>query len=275
MTERQNLPDFDSPPVVEAVLGVEFAPLEGWDVRHFGLFWEWVSGRYPKFEVQPPIATADRAGPHAEIARNLVTSFLAVSGPKIRTWFVDHSETRLLQVQDDRFIHNWRKVLGDEAYPHYEDAIRPAFRSEWGEFCRFLDQYGIKRPSAGMWEVTYVNHLERGREWNGPEDLGLVFPFWEHRPAGGYLPPPTSVSLQMVFPVAAGGQLSVSINPGVRQRDNKEILQFNLTAKGRMESSSADDLLRGFDLGREWVVRGFADLTSGQMHSLWRRKERA
>ena len=56
----------------------------------------------------------------------------------VRRWFIHKSETRLLQVQNDRFIHNWRKVGPADEYPHYE-TIRPIFLTEWTRFYGFLE----------------------------------------------------------------------------------------------------------------------------------------
>ena len=49
------LVDFESPPVVETVLGVEFAPIRGWAVPHFGLYWNEVRSEFPRFDVHAPL----------------------------------------------------------------------------------------------------------------------------------------------------------------------------------------------------------------------------
>ena len=57
MPVRGSLPDFERPPIIEALLGVEFAPLKGWSIPHYGMFWERIRSDYPKQAVQPPMAT--------------------------------------------------------------------------------------------------------------------------------------------------------------------------------------------------------------------------
>src|SRR5208337_4671804 len=134
----QTLPDFGNPPVVETVLGVEFAPLSKWGIPHFGLFWHEIRGEYSRFEVQPALAAQiERFDRPSKLSPTATVEFLALAQLPIRCWFVHHSETRLLQVQNDRFIHNWRKVGTAEAYPHYEN-IRPIFSQEWSRFHEFL-----------------------------------------------------------------------------------------------------------------------------------------
>jgi uncharacterized protein (TIGR04255 family) len=154
----RTLPHFDDPPVVETVLGVEFVPLEKWHIPHFGLFWHDIRGEYPRFEVQPPLASpiekfGQEAGPPQRLALEMLTH------PPVRCWFIDRSEKRLLQVQNDRFIHNWRKAGSVETYPHYEN-IRPLFEREWERFCLFLKSHDLGTPEVRQCEVTYVNHID-------------------------------------------------------------------------------------------------------------------
>ena len=47
------LPDFNEPPVIETVLGLQFDPIESFNVPHFGLYWSKIRADYPTFDVQP------------------------------------------------------------------------------------------------------------------------------------------------------------------------------------------------------------------------------
>lgn len=275
MSRNQGLPDFLKPPVVETVLGVEFTPLAGWDVRHFGLLWRQWQHEYPHFQVQPPLLSGDQPSPESEIARNVIVSVLGIGGPSLRAWYIDESDTRLIQVQEDRFIHNWRKVLGEEVYPHYDENIRPAFERQWVRFSEFLGEHTIKPPIVERWEVTYVNHLEQGREWGSAADLPRLFPAWAGRNLSGFLPSPETVRFSVVYPLPEErGQLQVAVQPVTRLRDNKEVLQVNVRASGQTSSADVREILRCFDFGREWVVRGFTDFTSAEMHEFWERRDR-
>jgi len=48
---------------------------------------------------------------------------------------------------------------------------------------------------------------------------------------------------------------------------------LTLSAKGRPTGSSVEDILAWLDRGREWVVRGFAALTTEAAHDHWGRTE--
>jgi uncharacterized protein (TIGR04255 family) len=179
----------------------------------------------------------------------------------------------LIQVQQDRFIHNWRKIKGDDNYPRYE-TIRPIFEREWTRFTTFLAVEKIGTPEPTRCEVSYINHLVQEKEWTNLGDLSRVFPFWAGRTNNGTPLQPATFSANFGVPMADGkGQLAVQVQPAVRRPDKKRVLQFTLSAKGRPASGTLGDILAWFDLGREMVVRSFCDLTTPEMHKLWGRKE--
>lgn len=269
--EQRTLPDFEDPPVVETVLGVEFAALQGWSIPHFGLLWHQFKSEYPHFEVQQPLPKDIdfEVGLELRPANSPRISVSAI--PSFRCWFFDESRTKLIQVQNDRFLHNWIKTGPGEKYPHYEN-IRPEFENEWVRFCEFLTAQHIPWPSMLQCEVTYVNHLERGKGWSNFADLQDVVSVWSGRTSGSFLPHADAVIFNIRFPMAnSRGVLTVAMEPAIRRTDQKEVIQLRLTAQGRPESEKVDDILRWLDLGREWIVRGFTDFTTPKMHALWRR----
>jgi hypothetical protein len=46
---------------------------------------------------------------------------------------------------------------------------------------------------------------------------------------------------------------------------------LTLTARGAPIGAGVAGALEFLDLGRRWIVRGFADLTTERMHIAWRR----
>ena len=269
-TAHRILPDFGKPPVVETVLDVGFLPLAGWGIPHFGLFWQTIKDTYPSFQDQPPvILQKERFGEEAQ--QPLSLAFELINQPEARCWFINESQTRLIQVQRDRFIHNWRKMEGKERYPHYEEAVRPAFESEWNRFCEFLLREGLGPPDVQQCEVQYVNHIPLNG-WKTFTDVIESLSNWPGAEHAGFLPAPESlVAITSYLMPGNAGRLRIVIEPAVRSSDGSVILQLKLIARGKPESSGAADILNWFDLGREWIVRGFTDFTSPGMHKIWER----
>ena len=274
VTERDStLPDFTNPPVIETVLSLQFAPLEKFGILHFGLYWQKIRTDYPRSELHPPLpSVTEEFGPNPiphGIDLKLALGF--PFGPPVRFWFIDESDNRLLQIQNGRFIYNWRKIKGDEAYPRYE-GIREKFKEEWVRYCTFLEEENLGTPEVNQCEVTYVNHIEYDAGWKGYGELSKVIACWKGSYSGTFLPPPEKINLNVrhLLP-GKEGRLHISLEPVLRSGDAVEVLQLNLTARGAPGSSNVEDIFRWLDLGREWIVRGFTDFTTENMHKHWRR----
>jgi uncharacterized protein (TIGR04255 family) len=270
MTSKAPLPRFSSPPVIETVLGVEFAPLEKWTVPYFGLLWNDIRDRFPRIEVKPPL---DSQIEHFDQPRKPIGArFEWLTEPEVRCWFIDSEDRTLMQVQKNRLTYNWRKRDAGDEYPHYDETIRPAFQKLWEQFAAFVARERLGELDILQCEVTYVNHLEIGIGWNAAADMNKVVACWSGATNGEFLPPPENVAFDTSYRMPDNkGRLRVSLKPAVRSQDGIEILQFTLTARGSPAASNALSVLDWLDMGRDWVVRGFADLTSKQMHALWKR----
>lgn len=260
------LPKFNNPPVIETVLGVEFDALYNWQVPHFGLYWQQIRSNYPLSSEAPPLVSqVEKFGNERQMATQ---GFRLVQRPEFRCWFLNRQNSWLLQIQDTRFIHNWRKT--ETEYPNYQETRR-RFEQEWERWLKFLDKEQINEPLVKQCEVTYVNHIDT----NGQSlCLSDIFPFWTQKEGQQFLPQSeaTIINLSYVIPPEKG-RLYVIIQPIIRNEDAKEMLQITLTARGCPESSANSHILDWLDLGHEWIVRGFTELTSEKMHTVWERTQ--
>jgi uncharacterized protein (TIGR04255 family) len=269
---ESGLPDFVQPPVDETALSIQFAPIPGFSILHFGLYWSRVRNDYPRFEIHQPITNVtEKLGSKFVPGRQPGIEFLEL--PEVRCWFVDESGNRLVQVQHDRLVHNWRKVTGTETYPRYP-VVRSSLEREWHRFCDFLKDERLDQPKVNQCEVTYVNNIEYEKGWHGYGELDkVVAALATPKPTNRFLPDPERVSMQVTYRLEGDlGRLYVSFVPVIRGRDGKEVLQMTLTARGAPASSSISDVFGWLDLGRKWIVRGFADFTTEEMHKVWGRK---
>lgn len=164
MLEMPNRISFEKPPVVETLLEIEFAAVPGWGVQYLGLFWADIRDRFPRFEQQPAVLTPSP-----------IVQFNIMSMP-IRGWFIDPTDTRVVQVQHDRFSYNWRERPSHDRYPNYE-ILQPEFQREWETFQRFLSRAGLPIPRITVARVVYVNHIPHGQGWKPHATWEKLFAF--------------------------------------------------------------------------------------------------
>ena len=130
-------------------------------------------------------------------------------------------------------------------------------------------------PSVVQCELTYINHFEEGREWHKSiGDVSGILSGWSGQFSGNFLPRPESVQLGASFLIPEGrGRLRINLEPALRLSDRKQILQLTLVARGTPISGDPEGISAWFDVGHEWIVRGFTDFTSVKMHELWKRRQ--
>ena len=261
MTEE--LPSFNQPPVNEVVMGVQFQALSGLLAPHVGKFWSMVGGDYPQCSEHPPITSAieNFEAPGAVVRLGLTLSTI----PDLpRVFFEDATGQWLIQIQRDRFLHNWRAGADDAIYPRYPE-VKRRFFEQWGRFQEFIQQNNLGTVQITQLEITYLNRIPLSSS-----KLREVFPDFQWRVAERSLSPPESMSVLCSFKSdGAPKRLRVSIKPAIHQ--DQQVMRFELTVRGGLFDGEAPE--DWFSDGRAWIVRAFADLTSEAWHSKWGRSE--
>ena len=266
-------PNFERPPVVETVLSVQFERLAAMRAVHFGSLWRKLKPDFQKTEerhaLEPVIERFTGSTPH-----RVRLQFEAVETlPLPRLWLLNDAGDEMVQVQNDRFVKNWRKSEGRQAYPRYDQTVRPAFERDWELFKSFVAEEGLGEIKVNQCEVTYVNHIVSGDGWEEMGEIGKIFTFWK-QPAADGLPGHTEdFGFQARFQIrdeknAPIGRLHVDVQPALNNADKRPMYVMTLTARGMCGNG-----VEFLDVGRLWVVNSFTNLTTQNMHAVWGRKE--
>ncbi|MFQ5822102.1 MAG: TIGR04255 family protein [Candidatus Heimdallarchaeota archaeon] len=273
-TAEDGLIHYGNPPVIEVVCGILFKPIRLLLAPHLGLLWEKFRSEYPKCREVPPLAPIieefeDRGGvPELRVQ-------LTEKPPLPRIWFIHRNENGIIQVQRDRFLHNWRRVRPDDEYPRYYRVIE-MFRKHLSSFESFLEENGLGRITPLQYEMTYVNHIPKGEGWETINEIGTVFPdFAFRRQPERFLPLPEAINWRTSFVLPERvGRLHVTIRRTVEKESSHPILLLELTVRGIGSEKSFDEMWSWFDLAHEWIVYGFADLTGKEVQrTVWKRKD--
>lgn len=271
MAPTTGLPEYSRPPVVEVFVAVAFDPLENLGAPHLGLLWDrHYRSALPIVTEQPPISPRiEQFG--ARSGRPQVQLLLEEKPPSPRYWFSNEVGTDLLQIQRDWLARNWRKRDKDPNYPRYP-AVRENFLQDLSLLSEFVEQEGVGTVKPTQCEITYINHLTQPHG-----SLGEAINIWSDQTTEGFLPPLGEATVSAAYLITneqgdSVGRLHVSAKPAWRKDDDSEIVVLSVTARGVPGGDSVDDICAFVDLGHEWVVRGFTDVTSEAMHARWERQ---
>jgi len=274
-TKKTTLPSFKNPPLTEVVLSVQFETLSKLQSPQMGLLWGKFRSKYPVTEQHPEVdgvveQFGDDVGSPIHVEVSKVT-------PTPRIWFLSEESPELIQVQQNRFIHNWRKTGPEDTYPRYEH-IRKEFEQDLDIFLDFLKEEKIGDFQPNQCEISYINHIEANEIWKDHSEFEKINPFWKFINTDGTLEPPENIKIttQHIFNDGEGkpqGRLYIAHQPVFLKKDKKPVYAMSLVVRGRPLTNDIDGIFSFFDHGRKLIVQSFAAVTTAELHKLWGRED--
>jgi uncharacterized protein (TIGR04255 family) len=247
---------FHKPPVVEVVCGVRFDAHGRLKVAHIGAFWTSLREAFPVVEDVPPILQASGMVPSLELSP--------------RSWLIASDGSVLMQLQKDWFLLNWKKSSDDQSYPSYE-VVKREFDRRFREFVNFLQSNDIELEYK-QFELTYVNHIASN---NGIEKVGEWRLLVDHNCSDRerFLPHPTEINWKTSYLLPNdSGRLNVTAQTGRVTATGERIVRLDLQATGLPTDDPEQHMDDWFETAHEWITRGFADVTTPELHEIWERK---
>jgi uncharacterized protein (TIGR04255 family) len=267
LARPDDLPDFKSPPLNEVVLGVQFTPATGYQQARVGEVWALYRKDFPSVQELPPIPPTfetfglpqgGRGGPQINLR--------SLPGHS-RYWFISSSEEELVQFQQDRLLHNWRKV-GDKTneYPRFETLIEK-FEKELRSLEAYFASLAPQSLKINQCEVTYTNHIEIEnsagvaslQDW-----LNLVR--FDKLQLEDF-----AMTLRRVISSPEGkplGRLIYEAGLGLTE-NNEEVVQLALTFRGAPVGTDINAAIDFLQHGRRLVVQSFKEITTDIAHQKW------
>ena len=273
-------PLYQIPPVVEVVCGVQFETLQKLLIPHLGFIWElYKKEGYTECEEHPPLPGSIE--PLYKATSSQITLHTDTGPPFPRMWFLHETSEKLIQIQRDRFIFNWRALKPGIQYPGL-DSIANDFEKHFRCFENFMIKQGesIKRL---QYELTYIDHIPRGEGWEDLGDLGsLLDRLIAKGGAEHFLDGAESVAWRTSFQLSTDARLYVTIHNRILQQE-KEVLQAEWTARGPLTPPSTS--IKGnatiltpsrewFKLVRKKIRQKFTNLFSEEVQTqMWRQQD--
>jgi len=266
MSRPNNLPDYENPPLSEVVLGVQFVPPPGYQQIYSRDVWELFKNDFSKVkEVEALPPSFETFG----LPKNRRSDIKLHTGASHdRFWFLSGDETELIQFQQDRLLHNWRKLKdGSNPYPRFEN-ILPKFESELlilEEY--FSSNFSSNELEINQCELTYVNQIAL-------EDTSQPFDKWIGIVNIDSLEfENISITTQKLLTRddEPYGRLTCVCNSGFDQK-MEPIIDLRLTVRGAPIKTNIEESLLFLQQGRNLIVNSFDEITTEFAHKKWGRK---
>jgi len=268
VSRPDHLPDFSNPPLNEVVLGVQFSAPQGYQQIYAYEVWELYREKFPLVEEQmslPPFfETFGLPRPQQQQQPGLS---LVNGAQHDRFWFLKPKKDELIQFQEDRLLHNWRKV-GDASnpYPRFERMII-SFEDELQLLADFMKKFGSRPLSTTQCEISYVNHIHL----SASDPNSSASEFFRFMQFPSEKPEDFSTSFRRTIYNDAGapiGRLNYDLQTAM-SNNGQRVLAFTITARGAPSRPTIESALEFLKLGREMIVKSFVALTTDLAHETW------
>lgn len=262
----EQLPDYERPPLIETVLGVQFAKIAGFSAAHAGAFWESLGGETWTDAADatqiPPQFERFNSGDHwAKAIRLQLTQ-----DPSCRVQIKNNARDRMLQIQNARFHVNW---LGEGAdYPRF-GRVKEDFLGHFRSFEAFLKERGLPPIELNQWEVTYVNKIQRGTVWQDVSDWSFC-KLMSGADGGGQSLESFAGEWHFLLPEEQG-RLHVNWQHGRDdpEDDDPDFVRLTLTARGPVSGTIEEAIDSIEDRGRKAIVTKFRQIMTDQANTYW------
>lgn len=254
--------DFNSPPLIEVVCGVQFGMLEKFTVGHVGKLWSLYEPDFQESREQPALLSMIETFPDEMIDRKIVQTLMP------RTILAALDKSAVIQVQRDAFYYNWQKASESDPYPRYEEVMKK-FEKAFSTFTGFLTNSGIGDLVPLQYELTYLNEIpipEKGRILKDSD--------WDSKDR--FLSPPESIDLNATFLLEKDifGRLHTNFRSTIVE--GKPVYHWSLVVRGCTNPRSEMNIaqLQGwFNCARRYINNAFVDLSDSEFQkSQWGRK---
>jgi uncharacterized protein (TIGR04255 family) len=257
---------FDRPPVVEVLCGVMFGSLQRLQTAHVGMFWDLIRKDFPKVQEAPPMPTVierPAAVPPFQFE-------MSIGPPLARTWFCTADGHRLVQLQRDRFVYNWRRDSAEDGpYPSY-DRVVVEFERSWSKFSQFVAREELGEIEPRQLELAYVNAIPVS---SIPDGHTLFVDHHRDASRGRFLPQPESFDWTTSYPLPeASGRLHMRMYTSRALPTGAPFIRFETIARG-INDAAVLGFRSWFNSAHVWIVNGFVDVTTSEMQAIWGRRQ--
>jgi uncharacterized protein (TIGR04255 family) len=245
---------FENSPVNEVIFGMQFdgpilstnSVMEIIDIFKID---------YPEITEHPPLLSIVES-PNKPKTQGMLKTFHS------RKHIIHKGKNKLIQVQSDRLLFNWRKEDTTEDYPHY-DVVYKLFAQIVETISKKVNKEIAKK--INQYEFTYINHIylnEFGMNEYEPSDIFNIIQ-QKHQLK--------DINLEYSIPQEdIGGVLNTSIKSAKNKNDNRKLFVLENTCRGFSSSTSMN---MWFSSAHKILLDNFVNIITVKAKNIWKYSE--
>ena len=249
---------YKNPPIVEVICGIQFE-CQKFNFAMVDRFYNKVKDAYSICTENPPL-------PFIYDKFSLTAPPVASNKPVfVRYFFINETNTKLIQLQDGRLLFNWRKNDGvDTTYPKFE-AVYQEFQAHLKIFKDIVMEVKAEFTQTQL-ELTYLDHILFSDFDNKFWVLPKIFTFFAKNPLGTGI---DDSNFSMQLPVEElSGHLQMAGRSGIRNVDKKAVLMLETSMRGNINKSVATTD-SWFEKAHCSVYKAFNESITEEANKVW------
>ena len=258
---------FAHAPVIETRFVLQFLPLQGLRVGHFGLFWSECLGTASWQASRDGDLQAHLQESFGDIYLESLADPGVIDATPVRLAVRSTDGLKRVQFQADQLAFAFTR--GPSHCPEYE-TVRDELAGLVQRLSAFTQRHGLPPVTPNLWSLTYVNVIPPGELWQSVGDWHQVFPMLFPRmeaSIGGC--PLSSFDGEWHFDMPEKqGRVHVRASKSASRRDRGVVLLVTVTARGAVDATNPD-WLAGVEGGHDAAVKVFRSLASERAKQFW------
>lgn len=246
MTETTNN---NNAPIVELVVGMHFNGFVFSNQEIYG-FYNTIKDRYPIIQEHPPLPFLINKPVDLTVDKSLpfFTS---------RKFFLNELENKLIQIQLDKVLFNWRKTTHDDQYPH--------FNKVYAEFVGIIKQLkSLDEISKNICqlEVTYLDHILLDDFDKTDFNPSCIFNLYK---LNGIV---NHIRSTFIFPNSEiEGNFTIDLKSAINNTKNKKLFVLETNCRGSLGNKTIDEW---FYCAHSSILKLFREITTDEARLKWR-----
>lgn len=243
---------FENAPLIEVAIGAQFNLPVINEPLIYKVWEEQLNRDYPKTEIHPYLF------PVVETENAIFSSEIKIPSRSNRKFFISESGHKLVQLQDNRILFNWRTSSGKEDYPHFNNVL-----AEFLRVFKILSKHLPNDSIINQLEISYFDHImidQFGVDYYNVDEIFKWFNISKNLRT-------VNVEFTTWNPDLLGN-LIIKMQSAMLQSLNKKVITLDSVFRGVNKANQSIE--EWFVIAHDFLLNNFEESLTEKAKSVWK-----